>query len=36
LPEANAQELEEIAAINAELPFTAAPLPLADAADSAA
>lgn len=36
LPEANAQELAEIAAINAELPFTAAPLPLADAADPAA
>lgn len=36
LPEANAQELEEIAAINAELPFTAAPLPLADTAGPAA
>ncbi len=30
LPEANAQQLEEIEAINAELPFTAAPLSLQD------
>ncbi len=36
LPEANAQELEEITAINAELPFTAAPPALAEGAGPAA